>query len=265
MPADSDPSDAHRSAGTSPAHDAAARARGSTGCGRAARDFLGCRLAIMGGAMSWVRERHLVAAISNAGGFGVIACGSMSADAAGRRDRRHAGADRPAVRRQPDHHASRSSIELIDVCLARKVGHVVLAGGTAAGGRGARGEGRRRQADLLHPGAGAGQAAGPHGRRRAGDRGHGGRRPYRPGRRPACWRRRSCRTSARCRSSSPAASAAARRSSPIWRWAPRARSSARASSARHELIAHPNFKQAFIRAARARRRALGAARSRASR
>jgi enoyl-[acyl-carrier protein] reductase II len=39
--------------------------------------FLGCRYAIMGGAMSWVSERHLVAAISNAGGFGVIACGSM--------------------------------------------------------------------------------------------------------------------------------------------------------------------------------------------
>src|SRR5215469_2731476 len=42
--------------------------------------FLGCRVAIMGGAMSWVSERHLVAAISNAGGFGVIACGSMEPD-----------------------------------------------------------------------------------------------------------------------------------------------------------------------------------------
>ena len=35
--------------------------------------FLGSRYAIMAGAMSWVSERHLVAAISNAGGFGVIA------------------------------------------------------------------------------------------------------------------------------------------------------------------------------------------------
>jgi enoyl-[acyl-carrier protein] reductase II len=35
--------------------------------------FLGCRYAIMGGAMTWVSERHLVAAISNAGGFGVLA------------------------------------------------------------------------------------------------------------------------------------------------------------------------------------------------
>ena len=39
--------------------------------------FLGCQFALMGGAMSWVSERHLVSAISNAGGFGVIACGSM--------------------------------------------------------------------------------------------------------------------------------------------------------------------------------------------
>ena len=32
----------------------------------------------MGGAMSWVSERHLVAALSNNGGFGTIACGSMT-------------------------------------------------------------------------------------------------------------------------------------------------------------------------------------------
>src|ERR1700692_3150123 len=42
--------------------------------------FLGCPIAIMGGAMSWVSEMHLVSAISNAGGFGVIACGAMSPD-----------------------------------------------------------------------------------------------------------------------------------------------------------------------------------------
>src|SRR5258708_19834409 len=42
------------------------------------REFLGADLAIMGGAMTWVSERHLVAAISEAGGFGVIACGAMS-------------------------------------------------------------------------------------------------------------------------------------------------------------------------------------------
>ena len=40
--------------------------------------FLGTEMAIMGGAMSWVSERNLVAAISNAGGFGVVACGAMT-------------------------------------------------------------------------------------------------------------------------------------------------------------------------------------------
>ncbi|HEX4192225.1 MAG TPA: nitronate monooxygenase, partial [Stellaceae bacterium] len=44
---------------------------------RRGADFLGCELAIMGGAMTWVSERNLVAAISNGGGFGVIACGAM--------------------------------------------------------------------------------------------------------------------------------------------------------------------------------------------
>ena len=40
-------------------------------------EFLGTRYAIMGGAMSWVSERNLVAALSNSGAFGVIANGSM--------------------------------------------------------------------------------------------------------------------------------------------------------------------------------------------
>ncbi len=37
--------------------------------------FLGTELAVLGGAMTWVSERNLVAAISDAGGFGVLACG----------------------------------------------------------------------------------------------------------------------------------------------------------------------------------------------
>ena len=59
---------------------------------RRGREFLGTEVAIMGGAMSWVSERHLVSAISNAGGFGVLACGSMAPGSAGRRDRGHPGA-----------------------------------------------------------------------------------------------------------------------------------------------------------------------------
>src|SRR6218665_477991 len=41
-------------------------------------EFLGSEYAILCGAMSWVSERNLVSAISNAGGFGVIACGAMT-------------------------------------------------------------------------------------------------------------------------------------------------------------------------------------------
>ena len=52
------------------------------------RAFLGCEIAIMGGAMTWVSERHLVSALSNAGGFGVIASGSMSPACWRRRSRR---------------------------------------------------------------------------------------------------------------------------------------------------------------------------------
>ena len=43
-------------------------------------DFLGCEVAILGGAMSWISERNLVSALSNAGAFGVIACGAMTPD-----------------------------------------------------------------------------------------------------------------------------------------------------------------------------------------
>jgi enoyl-[acyl-carrier protein] reductase II len=43
-------------------------------------DFLGTRYAIMCGAMTWVSESNLVAAISNEGGFGVLAGGNMPAE-----------------------------------------------------------------------------------------------------------------------------------------------------------------------------------------
>ena len=90
--------------------------------------FLGCEYAIMGGAMSWVSERHLVAAISDAGGFGVLACGAMTAELL---DREIAATcaltDRPfgvnLITMHPD------LMALIDVCGRHRVGHVVLAGG----------------------------------------------------------------------------------------------------------------------------------------
>ena len=44
-------------------------------------DFLGTRYAILCGAMTWVSESNLVSAISNAGGFGVLAGGNMPPEA----------------------------------------------------------------------------------------------------------------------------------------------------------------------------------------
>lgn len=44
------------------------------------REFLGVKYPILGGAMSWLSEANLVSAISNAGGFGVIAGGNMPHD-----------------------------------------------------------------------------------------------------------------------------------------------------------------------------------------
>ncbi len=96
------------------------------------RAFLGSRVAIMGGAMSWVSERHLVSAISNAGGFGVIACGSMmpdmlAAEIAGNQ----ALTDKPFGVNLITMHPHLD--DLIRVCLEAKVGHIVLAGGIPPG------------------------------------------------------------------------------------------------------------------------------------
>jgi enoyl-[acyl-carrier protein] reductase II len=97
------------------------------------REFLGSRYAIMGGAMTWVSERHLVSAISNGGGFGVIACGSMTPDLLRTEIKAtQALTDRPfGVNLITMHPAL---MDLIGVCLETKVGHVVLAGGLPPGG-----------------------------------------------------------------------------------------------------------------------------------
>ena len=55
---------------------------------RAGTALLGSELALMGGAMTWVSEHRLVAALSNAGGFGVHRLRRHGAGSAGRRDRR---------------------------------------------------------------------------------------------------------------------------------------------------------------------------------
>ncbi|MGK6354375.1 NAD(P)H-dependent flavin oxidoreductase [Sphingomonas sp. DT-207] len=96
-------------------------------------EFLGSQVAILGGAMSWVSERNLVAAISNAGGFGVIACGAMNpeqldAEIAGTK----ALTDKPFGVNLITMHPQ--LFELIEVCAKHKVGHVVLAGGLPPAG-----------------------------------------------------------------------------------------------------------------------------------
>ncbi|MFN4087417.1 MAG: NAD(P)H-dependent flavin oxidoreductase [Alphaproteobacteria bacterium] len=91
-------------------------------------DFLGSRYAVMGGGMTWVSERNLVAAISNAGGFGVIACGSMDPERLRLEIRgTQALTGRPFGVNLITMHPQLS--ELIDVCGETGVSHVVLAGG----------------------------------------------------------------------------------------------------------------------------------------
>ncbi len=90
--------------------------------------LLGSDVAILCGAMSWVSERHLVSAISNAGGFGVIACGAMTpalldAEIAATK----ALATRPFGVNLITMHPQ--LFDLIDVCGRHGVTHIVLAGG----------------------------------------------------------------------------------------------------------------------------------------
>ncbi len=90
--------------------------------------FLGSDYAILCGAMSWVSERGLVSAISNAGGFGVIACGAMTpelldAEIAATK----ALAKKPFGVNLITMHPQ--LFDLIAVCAKHQVSHVVLAGG----------------------------------------------------------------------------------------------------------------------------------------
>lgn len=95
---------------------------------RRGREFLGTDLAVLGGAMSWLSERHLVAAISEAGGFGVLAGGSMPPDLlAAEIDATRALTDKPFGVNLITMHPALDG--LIDVCRDRQVSHVVLAGG----------------------------------------------------------------------------------------------------------------------------------------
>jgi enoyl-[acyl-carrier protein] reductase II len=96
------------------------------------RAFLGSRHAILAGAMTWVSERHLVSAISNAGGFGVLACGGMPpALLAAEIEATRALTDRPFGVNLITLHPQ--LMDLIAVCREAHVSHVVLAGGLPPG------------------------------------------------------------------------------------------------------------------------------------
>ena len=90
--------------------------------------FLGSDIAIMAGAMSWVSERHLVSAMSNAGGFGVIACGAMTPELLDTEiTETRARTDKPFGVNLITMHPM--LFDLIDVCAKHRVSHIVLAGG----------------------------------------------------------------------------------------------------------------------------------------
>ncbi|HET9511692.1 MAG TPA: nitronate monooxygenase [Sphingomonas sp.] len=91
-------------------------------------EFLGSEVAVMCGAMSWVSERNLVAAMSNAGGFGLIACGAMTpalldAEIAGTKALTSKPFGVNLITMHPQ------LFDLIEVCGRHGVTHVVLAGG----------------------------------------------------------------------------------------------------------------------------------------
>lgn len=90
--------------------------------------LLGSEVAIICGAMSWVSERTLVSAVSNAGGFGLIACGAMTPElldteiaATKALTAKPFGVNLITMHPQ--------LMDLIAVCARHKVSHIVLAGG----------------------------------------------------------------------------------------------------------------------------------------
>ena len=89
---------------------------------------MGSKYPIMGGAMTWVSENNLVSAISNAGGFGVLACGAMDSNKLSseiektfKKTSFNFGVN--LIMMHPD------IDKLMTVCIKKKIKYVVMAGG----------------------------------------------------------------------------------------------------------------------------------------
>jgi enoyl-[acyl-carrier protein] reductase II len=90
--------------------------------------FLGCPIGILGGAMTWVSEPQLVSAISNAGGFGVLASGAMPPESLSQMiQETKLKTSKPFGVNLILMHPQLS--EMYDVCVEHCVSHVVFAGG----------------------------------------------------------------------------------------------------------------------------------------
>ncbi len=91
-------------------------------------NFLGTKYPIMGGAMTWLSENNLVSAISNAGGFGILACGSMNENAL--QNEILKTQEKTKLPFGVNLIMMHPNIEkLFDVCIKNNVKYVVLAGG----------------------------------------------------------------------------------------------------------------------------------------
>ena len=141
--------------------------------------------------MSWISERHLVSAISNAGGFGVIACGAMSPELLDTEiAETKARTERPFGVNLITMHPQ---LVRADRRLREASGRPCRAGRRPSAGRRDRpDQDERRQADGLRARARAGEEIDALRRRRAGDRRAWRRAATSVRSRPRCWRRKSC-------------------------------------------------------------------------
>ncbi len=96
--------------------------------GKRGSEFLGVKYPVIAGAMSWISESTLVSAVSNAGGFGVLAASAMNPEQVREEIKKTKsltnnpfGVNLILMHPQIE--------ELLDVCIEENVSHVVLAAG----------------------------------------------------------------------------------------------------------------------------------------